>query len=90
MHTTPPTWAGQARLDDFVVEAGAADEHNEANNLKGVEGLPASTQRIQPYEQRAAGVNGGTRSTTQGLGDCGCRCEWCLGEVGGGTWAAVG
>jgi hypothetical protein len=27
-------------------------------------------QRIQPDEQRAAGIDGGTRSTTQGLGHC--------------------
>ena len=48
----------KGRLDNAVEEEGKVDEKDEAHHLQPLECLPAQTERDQPYEQGAAGIDG--------------------------------
>ena len=53
----PPKPRYSWRVDDLVEQRSAPDQQRETDDLQPLEGLPAETQRDEPDEERAAGVD---------------------------------
>ena len=53
----PPQPRYGRRVDDLVEQSSSPNEQRETDDLQPLEGLPAQSQRDEPDEERAAGVD---------------------------------